>query len=378
MSTVRRNAAVLVGNGLSIAFNPDLNLQSITEEVMGRIRSADGDDVVVAMREIAERALPQGATGAEDFEMLVGAFGAESHTLGILHSLAELTDPSDEKLLKAIKRVAKFAEQVRDSGISHVLEVIAERSHAYIGEAEHLHSLIESIIGEFDGRVTFGNLNYDTLLLAALLHACQEDLADMGHGWRTVRVTVEDDEDREVQALRRRASDFPSGRRVKSLHLHGSLTYWATRDETIHAKLPKEMLDRNGQWKAIREQSTNVRPVVVLASQRDKAEHVTRYPFRLAYEVFENELGRSDYWLVIGYSFRDTPVNLMLQNEFSERDPKPKVLVVTYGAEPTRRAIEKAFGWGVEDGSSEDWLTINRQGANGAQKSSDWEHFVSA
>lgn len=377
MSGEARSSAVLVGNGLSIAFNPDLNLQSITEEVLSRFQNADGNDVVVAMKEIAERALPEGATGAEDFEMLVGAFGAESRTLGILHSLAELTNPSDKRLRKAIKRVADFAEQVRDTGISHVLEVISERSHAYMDETDNLHSLIESIIESFDGKVTFGNLNYDTLLLAALLYVCQPDLADMGHGWKRVKVTVEDGENREVQALRRYASDFPSGRRVKLLHLHGSLTYWATRDEKIHAKLPKELLDDGGQWKAMREQSTNVRPVIVLANQRDKAEHVTRYPFSLAYEVFGNALKEANHWLVIGYSFRDVPINMMLQGEFTERDPKPSVLVVTYGNEPKRREVEKAFGWGIEDGSSEPWLTINRQGANGVQESDDWDHFVS-
>ncbi len=377
MADEARSSAVLVGNGLSIAFNPDLNLQSITKEVLSRIQSADGDDVVVAMKEIAERALPAGATSAGDFEMLVGAFGAESRTLDILHSLAELTSPSDKTLREAIRRVADFAEQVRDSGISHVLEVISARSHAYVDEADNLYSLIESIIGSFDGRVTFGNLNYDTLLLAALLHVCQPDLADMGHGWKRVRVTVEDGDDREVQALRGCASDFPNERRVWLLHLHGSLTYWVTGDGKIYAKLPKEMLEGGGQWKAVREQSTNVRPVIVLANQRDKAEHVTRYPFSLAYEVFENALKEANHWLVIGYSFRDVPVNMMLQGEFTERDPKPNVLVVTYGNEPKRREVEKAFGWGIEDGSSKPWLTINRQGANGVQESDDWDHFAS-
>ena len=96
--TAERNVAVLVGNGLSIAFNPELNLQRITEEVLQRIEKSEGGDVVVAMKEIAERALPYGATSADDFEVLVGAFGAESRTLDVLDTLAELTKPSDKKL----------------------------------------------------------------------------------------------------------------------------------------------------------------------------------------------------------------------------------------------------------------------------------------
>lgn len=99
--TAERNIAALVGNGLSIAFNPELNLQSITEEVLRRIEESGGGDVVIAMKEIAERALPDGASSAEDFEVLVGAFGAESRTLDVLDTLAALTKPSDKLDLPA-------------------------------------------------------------------------------------------------------------------------------------------------------------------------------------------------------------------------------------------------------------------------------------
>ena len=74
MMNTHYNAAVLVGNGLSIAFNSELNLQSITQEVLRRIEEAEGGDVVAAMQELAERAIPEGANSADDFEFLVGAF----------------------------------------------------------------------------------------------------------------------------------------------------------------------------------------------------------------------------------------------------------------------------------------------------------------
>jgi len=374
--TAGRNVAVLVGNGLSIAFNPELNLQRITEEVLQRIEKSEGGDVVVAMKEIAERALPYGATSADDFEVLVGAFGAESRTLDVLDTLAELTKPSDKKLRKAIRRVSKFAEQVRDTGISHVLEVIAERSHAYVDDSQSLYGLVTAITESFNGRVVIGNLNYDTLLLAALLTVCQREVADMGHGNRFVNVLVDDEVERRVHALRASSADFPSSKRVQLLHIHGSLTFWATRDQTIHAKLPKEMLEDGEQWRAIREETTNVRPVVVLANRRDKADHVAQFPFNLAYEMFASGLAEADRWLIIGYSFKDDPVNNTLRSEFIERDPKPRVLVVTYGEELRRRDVERAFGWGAEDGRSKAWLTINRDGASGAEETASWQAFI--
>ncbi|WP_344716755.1 hypothetical protein [Gordonia defluvii] len=170
--------AALVGNGLSIAFNEDLELGSITRAVVDAIREEDGNDVVIAMRELAERALPDGVSGDEDFEILVDSFGAESKTLEMLSRLAELKDPGDKALLAAIVQTSEFALRVRDVGISHVLEVIHSRSHASHDEADHLFSLVEGVTSAFD-EVTFGNLNYDTLLLAALMHVCDSRLADM-------------------------------------------------------------------------------------------------------------------------------------------------------------------------------------------------------
>jgi len=371
------SAAVLVGNGLSIAFNAELNLQAITEEVMARIEAADGDDVVAAMKEIAERALPDGVTSAEDFEQLVGAFGAETRTLSNLETLATLTSPKDKKLLRAIRRVASFAEEVRDNGVSHVLEVICERTRAYHRDAADLHALVQAILDSFDGRIVFGNLNYDTLLLAALMHVCNDrELADMADGRTRVRVTVNDEEERDVPALRATASDFPASRRVRLLHLHGSLTYWMNKDHSIYAKLPKDLLDDGDQWKAIREKTTNVRPAVVLANPKDKAQHVHEYPFSLAYEMFTRGLKRADHWLIIGYSFKDAPVNQMLESVFLDYEEKPSVLVVTHGDFPSRLQIERAFGWGADDGDSKAWLAINRRGANGLQETRQWGRFV--
>ncbi|WXF90868.1 hypothetical protein WDV91_16455 [Curtobacterium flaccumfaciens pv. flaccumfaciens] len=188
------NVAVLVGNGLSIAFNPDLNLRTITQEMIDRIAAegSDGDDVVAAMKEIAVRALPDGASADGDFEVLVGAFGAESRTLSYLQGLADLVSPQDEKLRDAIKLVSGFAEQVRDTGLSHVLQVIFERSYAYESESQPLRNFVRGILDKFDGRVVIANLNYDTLLLAALLNECkQNELADMASGYERVTVRSE-------------------------------------------------------------------------------------------------------------------------------------------------------------------------------------------
>ncbi|MFJ4166851.1 SIR2 family protein [Microbacterium sp. NPDC089698] len=352
----------------------------ITTELVRRIRAASdgGDDVVIAMREIAARALPDGVTSDDDFEVLVGAFGSESRTLGYLRRLAELTEPQDDGLRDAIQRVSTFAERVRDNGLSHVLQVIFENSHAYMDESEHLHAFTRAVTTSFSGRVTFANLNYDTLLLSGLLSVCSSsEVADLGHGGKKWTATRTDGTKIKVPALRESKHDFKDSQRIRLINLHGSITYWATKDGRAFAKLSREHLEDLEQWQGVRDGTTSLRPVVVLASQKDKSAHVQEFPFSLAYEMFVDALADSDHWLIVGYSFRDVPVNAKLQAEFNERalEQKPRVLVVTYGDDLSVREIERAFGWGQEDGSSVNWLTVVRSGANGVETTEEWADF---
>ena len=110
--------------------------------------------------------------------------------MGYLHQLAALVSPQDGDLRDSIRRVSEFAQQVRDSGLSHVLEVIFDQSVGEWDSASAMHDLVDAITGSFGGRVVFGNLNYDTLLLAALLYSCKDELADLGHGWKAVSINV--------------------------------------------------------------------------------------------------------------------------------------------------------------------------------------------
>lgn len=381
------NAAVLVGNGLSIAFNSELNLASITKEMISRMESAteDGGKIVHAMNEIARRAVSDGEVTDGDFEKLVGAFDSQVLTLDELSKLAELVATEDAELRKSIKDVATFSQKVRDMGISYVLEVIMERSRGDWTLHEEMHQLVKTIIDEFGGTIHIGNLNYDTLLLSAM-KAAHAPMSDMGHGFSQFPIQVKDEENPDDEGTTytvtrlRSVANFPVGSkyRVRLLHLHGSLTYWHSIKEDLHFKAPVELLRNHQMWAGLREGEPKWRPTVVLANQRDKAHHVGLYPFKLAYETFQEGLRESQHWLVIGYSFRDTCVNDILRNEFIRRKVKPKVLVSTFGDLPTMEEVELAFGWGAEDEDSSSWLTINRQGARGLQETWDWAVFTSS
>ncbi|TXK17426.1 SIR2 family protein [Homoserinibacter sp. GY 40078] len=372
-----RNAAVLVGNGLSIAFNPELGLGRISEEVLKRMASGtEGVDEAVAdaMKKIADSYSASGQADYSDFENIVGAFGGQSSMLADLKKMADLVESENPELLAAIEKAAEFAMQVRDAGVSHVLEVIFEQARAYSDDMGEMYEVTHAIVGAFDGVVTFGNLNYDTLLLSALLETCKPELADLGHGWRKGTVTTGKTTKHEVPMLRR-TLDFPEYARVHLLQLHGSLNFWGNGKSFY--KLDTTFLGTYRPWETVRRGRTALRPAVVLANQRDKTGAVTQYPFALAYTGLASALADSSHWLVVGYSFRDVCVNDLFEAELRGREKPPAMLVVTLGDRPSRREVEAAVGWDAARGDSKAWLRFDRRGASGFAARGAWSGFIS-
>lgn len=371
----KRNIAVLTGNGLSVAFNPELALWKLCRDVMARITSEsdNGDAVTKAMKDIAERV--EHACADSDFEVLVGAFVALSDTMDRLYSLAADLEPDDEGLRRSLLRSAVFVRTVRDRGISYVLELIADRAFADFGSKFELNRLINAICLAFGGAVSFGNLNYDTLVLSSLTENWQPEFCDMADGRRKGVFHAPNGWDYSVKCMRTSGSSFPGGRRIKLLHLHGSLTFWSNRKEDTY-KLDISTVRECGIWEAVRGRSTGLRPEVILANQHDKSQLVKSQPYALAYEMFGTGLEAADHWLIIGYSFRDVCVNELLRTMFKQRvDDPPVVLVVTYGTDPERDTVLDAFGWNEWYDGPADWLTINREGADAMVDSSDWKRF---
>ncbi|MCT1986759.1 SIR2 family protein [Dermacoccus abyssi] len=349
-------------------------MQKITQEVMSRIEASQGSDVVSAMQKIAMQVLKDGVSCDEDFERLVGAFDAQRRTLELMRLLAGATAGVGQDKVDALKVAVDFTQETLDMGVSHVLQVIAERSIASESLRLDLDSLVKVVSDSFDGNVTFGNLNYDSLLLASLTSGFGPKLADMASGYEKTVVTINGIS--ETFPSLRKSGDFPSDRRILLLQLHGCICFWRDRRQGVTAKLSTDIVRDPEIWDAVRSGDTNIRPMVVLSSRHDKAQQVLEQPFNIAYEKFRESISTSNAWIVIGYSFRDAPVNELLRSEFLKRSNKPSVLISTYGTDLARVAVEQAFGWGAEDGSSDSWLTISRDGASGLEKSVEWEIFM--
>jgi hypothetical protein len=367
---------MLVGNGLSIAFSDQLLLSSISKEMTDRFTAEHTGSVAVAtaMQNVAKHQ----STGdpETDFEVLIGAFGGQTDILRDLGTFADLIKNSDPGIANAIQIVSEFASEVQRRGIGHTLEIIAGRSYADADRRRPLTAFFETVMTAFQHHVTVANLNYDTLVLAVLADSYRDDLSDMAHGQFNAAPVNIGGIPYATKRLRLNEAEFMSldARRLRLLHLHGSLTYWRFGPSDFR-KLPVEAVRGGTIWEVFRKENTFTgTPLVVLANQYEKIEHVSRYPYNLAYELAETDLKNASRWLIVGYSFRDTCVNDLLNRCWEARKAPKTILVVTNSDRLQVQAIEEAFGW--ESGSAaSNGLVIDRSGAFGLAGSPDWTAF---
>lgn len=380
--------AALIGNGLSIAYNPNLVLRQLTSDLMNRLSRDQGSDSADLMQALAKSKLPEGATSDEDFEILVGALDLEANSLNHLEQFAGLRVDTDPKLLPAITTVKKLLQRTRDTGVSHVLESVTEYSKANASNFSDVRELTRAICDGFDS-VNFANLNYDTLLLAALV--AEKDcggrkFADLFNGLETTTVDLGTGK-QIARSLRVEDDTYFDCEEVRLAHLHGSATYWHSNGNDC-VKVHRETVEDPIIWKNLRMQQRRFRPCVVLTNSQLKRSAIQQQPFDMAYTKFAEAVRRSSHWLIIGYSFRDEPVNDVLRTELQKRrvdGDLPKVLVVTRSENPKPEIVERAFGW-IETElhpsenqmtvTSDQWLRIDREGAFGLGHREVWNEFI--
>jgi hypothetical protein len=151
------------------------------------------------------------------------------------------------------------------------------------------------------------------------------------------------------------------------------VTFWKISESL--RKVEIETARNSSVWQRYRDGDLDARPLVVLANQHDKGDHVKRYPFKLAYDVAKTDFRSAENWLIVGYSFRDICVNDLLQRSWDARFQKPKILIVRKGDNPTNSDVESAFDW--ESGTmSEHNVTIERDGVVALGETAAWAWFA--
>lgn len=408
---------MLSGNGLSIADNADLRLDSLTsalrEKFIGLSDDSrkDGESQELSEMNDVLSALAQDVfpgCDLNDFEQIVGAFGVEEGRMELLSAIAQVTDRNTE-MGEHIARVQKFLKALQKVATAHILETIDERHRSTNNEVS---AFISGVIEEFEQR-SFINLNYDNRLMWRLLGLCKskgielQDLAtqagnlkargtfDLCLGLLDKKSKIEKKAIQYFSLVDSSEDDYAV--RIKAIreaktslvHLHGSLGFFKTEDTdgvTHHIKVTVKDIRDNKLWERMRKRPNDFKlsPLVILSSQNLKRNLISQEPFKSAYLLFEHALADSDHWLIVGYSFRDEEVNKRFKQEIlrrkslSEQDDDsskhmPTVLIVTYGDELEEEVVRCELGADVNDDLE---LLFERDGVGKTLKGDAWKSFV--
>jgi SIR2-like domain len=366
------SVVALVGNGLSIAYNPELSVPSLTLELLRRFQDADNE-----LRAIAAEVAAGHSPG---FEALLGPFDAVSAMIRNLPGLrsGEGWAPRFDSLGAALEA----AREIHSHGTGLALDLIAERSQID-GDFQPIDGFC-SAIAELDdpANLTIATLNYDGLLTAGFL---QEGVhpdwtvhrvlatSDMGDGRTEEEISPDFAVGHFLRTWHlRRVPDFME-ERARLLNLHGSLGWLRNTndpDEVRRFRIPD--LREWGFWAKHSRGETVWEPVVVLTSR--KTELTEEWPFVLCYSVMRQALAHADRWLVAGYSFADDPVNRAFKSAVRTRQRRgqsSRVLIVGRDRTQLIRVLTR-----VRLGIPDDWIQVAGDGFPEGLDSDEWLHWA--
>jgi hypothetical protein len=324
----------LIGNGLSIAYNPALSIPRLTQSLLRILRDLGGSE---AAESLAGFARTLNGNDPASFEDLLAPLEIAANSLPSLTGLLSLRQITHGTLSDGILHTTQFLRELHGLGLGKVLELVATEAQGEGGPAFNrviLDTCRAIVQLTEDEPITIGTLNYDGLLHAGFGTLNDEDEAtycDLAEGFSpsSCRPTT----GASLTCWKLRTTNNLPARRVQLLNLHGSLGWLGPSDANSAFKFELDDLRMRGYWRRLAEGQARMFPLLVLTNR--KSEIVKEWPFSLAYQLLESRLAEADHWLIAGYSFQDKPLNGLLRRALFQRcDNQPKVLVIAKDAVP--------------------------------------------
>lgn len=309
----RDGAVLLLGNGLSIAVNPELRLDRLTAAFLGHHE----DD-----RELIERLVDGVNLGAvdaaRDFEGIVAGLESAEEVITAFILLARKIKQPDVREAAAVLESHGVPAIVRRLYYAYCAEVLDA-----IGDLARAAEIPEEVMDfgrwvkaqhKSHGRLAIFTLNYDVLMERMLvgpdLLGLGRQTTDFFDGRATERLVVAPDTD-PVAARAFCPEAAPERRTVHLHHLHGCLTHLRGPDGTIYKLRARDLREQQLYAKLAKAPTSDYVPSIVLGSK--KTERVQAWPFRHAFAALEDEVAAARTVCIAGYSFRDEAVNERLR-----------------------------------------------------------------
>ncbi|MBK5221541.1 MAG: SIR2 family protein [Acidimicrobiia bacterium] len=371
--------ACLIGNGVSIAYNPALTVPNLTTELIQRLQQLAGGDAETALSGFAHQIA---AIPGEQFEALLGPLTSSAAALEHIVDLAPLAAFAPEQaVVDGVTTTADFLRQVHRLGLGTVLGSIA--GHA-TGKGDAFHTVTEALADALialgpAGSMTLATLNYDGLTHAGLMEMGQDMwgqanflIADLASGQAATAQQVLPGTTLAGHWLRD-FDDIPTDR-AALLHLHGYLG-WLRQPETGQvAKFTLDGLRDCDYWQQFAAGACEWEPVVVLTDRKDRA--TLEWPISLAYQTFLTRLVAAERWLIAGYGLGDAPVNNLYRTAVRSRARSglgpARVLYVGLGPDdPDAVASQARQALGLPSNPS-----VSMAGVPVAFASQEWDGFA--
>jgi hypothetical protein len=295
------------GNGLSIGFDNRLATPAITERVVASL----GDKYTDVLRDLAELGAPEDpdtvplGVDRGGFEQLAGPVDRMADALvavqrlfigpDTVQLLAKLRDAADGLREHYVRIVGTVLREIDACcAVEHVDDERRASWQAMNAFAAELVTL----------RATMFTLNYDSLLMSALL----EHAEYVYDGFRSL--SLNDPLDRWSEPA--------------LYQLHGSVAWQRAPDGSVSKRRLQDMRDGELLEAWAGGDMDRGLPAVILTDL--KTRYTEQYPFSVFYDELHRELSNESLVVVGGYSFGDRPLNRALAR-FLSRSTQNRLLV---------------------------------------------------
>jgi len=325
---------VLVGNGVSIAANPNLALDRLTERFLARHNADAGLNHLLDSLDIPRE------EARRDFERVIGGVEAAEAVIRAFMELSEASPISAVREAGALLDDAGVPDAVRHAYCSEVLHAIGELTRQNIAPSVLRFGEWLNSMHEWHGQTAIFTLNYDVLLERMLINADILGLA----GRLTDYFSGLPDRQREIELVPGEPAVVaklftptdPPDRPVRLHHLHGCLTHFHELDTGNVLKVDSALVRDLGVYQRFGDGDTGgFLPAVILGSQ--KARKVTDWPFEFAFEALREALRSADVIAIAGYSFRDEAVNIYLRNAVARRAGRRWIVIDQRDADDSQK-----------------------------------------
>ena len=262
------------------------------------------------------------------YEMLLGQMSQDT----FLFNNTDYTNDSRKKIIISLGDFIESTLEINDRYHNLILNcidfltlLVFDRIQENIEIEKVPNPLLTEYIKKIDNRATILSLNYDKVVEDILTH----NNIEYTDGFESEKWDIS-----ENPIYRFSADSFVEGK-VNIFKLHGSLNYGVVGEDTVSGFIntttvkfsSKDVAKLKAEFKGKREEGYNFHNREFIIGSFNKSERYFSRTFIDLFNIGIRKLNISETLIVIGYSFQDVPINLIISNWLKKNDKKKLIVI---------------------------------------------------